>query len=309
MPLGPKPSGVKTLIAKDRNAGLIGTDNPSDEFTDLCVMKIHNYGQKPMCTKNGNQEVHNHEQRTRNHNHGDHGRETPLYREWQQTENLKDPLVEWQRTNEMRKQLAEWQRAFMGKDSDGESQEANMTTDPGTRWEEETDERKGSLRAEDCARKEQRRTIPENPTGHRMPNDLDPNFETTGTKRRTKAAQIGGDEIGTEPHKHSINTMMPTYFIKPVKAAGATGAVTKRKGFYVGQLSVPNRPGAMVASAELKSAEKRQVKKETSMNRTMHGTAAAQALHCSPSLTLFFPTLELEHSKITGEIIAFFSGC
>jgi hypothetical protein len=37
-----------------------------------------------------------------------------------------------------------------------------------------------------------------------------------------------------------------------------------------------------------------------------HGTAATQALHCSPSLTLFFPTLELEHSKITGEIIAFF---
>jgi hypothetical protein len=40
-----------------------------------------------------------------------------------------------------------------------------------------------------------------------------------------------------------------------------------------------------------------------------HGTAAAQALYYSLSPTLFLPTLEFEHSKITGEIIAFFSGC
>ena len=80
------------LIAKAGTAGLMSAVYPR-ELTNLCVMKIHKYDHKPMCTKgNGNMETG-----TNNHegNHEGHpGRETPPHSEWQ---HMRNALSEWQR--------------------------------------------------------------------------------------------------------------------------------------------------------------------------------------------------------------------
>ena len=86
--LVPQAPGAKALAAKDGNAGLLKTATPCEKITDLSVMKIHNYGNKPMCTENGNQEPPH-------DTCGYHGRENPLLK-WQQNDEPRNPLLEWQ---------------------------------------------------------------------------------------------------------------------------------------------------------------------------------------------------------------------
>jgi hypothetical protein len=223
---------VKTLIAKDRTAGLIGTVNPSDEITDLCVMRIHNYGKKPMCTKNGNQEVQNHDQKTRNHNHGNHGRETPLYREWQQKmkeplsewqqRKMKEPLAEWQAPTGIRNPLSEWQRTTTEKGSDGlENRETNMTMDLGVRCEK----------------------------GGRKDPDLDPrrNHKDAAATHHEHLNEADNQTQPCEIYAHNLSiysdqTRNP-FFLARTGAAMASTGILNKKGFHMGLHHRPSRHG------------------------------------------------------------------